>query len=57
MANSKVENAQQAAKSKELNSTIKNVTKTSSTRMQSVKNKAGKVFTEQEEVKTRWKEN
>ena len=54
---SKVENAHQAAKSKEVYSTIKKITKTTSTRMQSVKNKAGKILTEQEEVKTRWKEN
>ena len=54
---SKVENAHQAAKSKEVYSTIKKITKTTSTRMQSVKNKVGKILTEQEEVKTRWKEN
>ena len=48
---SKVENAHQAAKSKEVYSTIKKITKTTSTRIQSVKNKAGKVLTEQEEVK------
>lgn len=43
---SKVENAHQAAKLKEVYSTIKKITKASSPRMQSMKNQAGKVLTE-----------
>ena len=52
-----VENARQAANTK-VYSTIKKITKKSSTtRMQTVKNKKGEVLTEMQAVKERWKEN
>ena len=54
---SNVENAHQAAKTKEVYSTIKKIVNKTTTRMQTVKNKEGAVLTEAEEVKNRWKEN
>ena len=47
---SEVENAHQAAKSKEVYATIKEITRT-------VKSKTGTILTEQSDVKERWKEN
>jgi hypothetical protein len=52
-----VENAHQAAKTKEVYSTIKKITNKPTTRMQTVKNKEGEVLTELQDVKNRWKEN
>ncbi|XP_072021381.1 uncharacterized protein [Amphiura filiformis] len=52
-----VENAHQAAKSKEVYSTIKKITNKPTTKMQTVKNKEGKILTELQDVKNRWREN
>ena len=53
----KVENAHQATKAKEVYSTIKKITNKPTTRMQTVKSKDGTVLTELQDVKNRWKEN
>ena len=52
-----VENAHQVAKSKEVYATIKKITKSATTKMQSVKSKTDTILTEQSDVKERWKEN
>ena len=53
----KVDKAHQAANSKEVYSTIKTITRKPTIKMQTIKGKDGKILTDLEEVKTRWKEN
>ena len=54
----KVDKAHQAVKkSKEVYSTIKTITRKPTIKMQTIKGKDGKILTDLEEVKTRWKEN
>ena len=53
----KVENAHQAATSKEVYTTIKQITKKSSIKLQAIKHREGHILTEMEEVKQWWKEN
>ena len=52
----KVENANQATKTKEVYSTIKKITNKSTIRMQTVKSKDGVILTEMKDVQNRWKE-
>eukprot|EP00057_Strongylocentrotus_purpuratus_P014949 XP_011669423.1 PREDICTED: craniofacial development protein 2-like [Strongylocentrotus purpuratus] len=53
----KVETSRQATKSKAVYTTIKQITKKSSIRMQAVKSKDGEILTEMKDVKERWKES
>ena len=52
-----MDNAHQAAKSKEVYSTIKKINRKANIKMQTVKNKEGQVLTEMEDVKRRWQES
>ena len=52
-----VENTHQATKSKEVYATMKTITKTPTIRRETIKSKDGRVLTDQNEVKGRWKEN
>ena len=54
---SKVDKAHQAAKSKEVYSSIKKITRKTSIKMQTVKSKDGHILTEMNNVKHKWKEN
>ena len=53
----KVDKAHQAAKSKEVYSSIKKITRRTGIKMQTVKSKDGHILTEMNDVKHRWKEN
>jgi len=53
----KVDKAHQAAKSKEVYSTIKQITRKATIKMQTVKSKEGEILTETNDVKNRWKQN
>ena len=53
----KVDKAHQAAKSKEVYSSIKKITRKTSIKMQTVKSKDGHILTEMNDVKHRWKVN
>ena len=52
-----VEEAQQSNKTREVYAAINKLTRKSNHKMQSVKGKDGKILTEEEDVKNRWKEN
>ena len=52
-----METSRQATKSKAVYTTIKQITKKSSIRMQAVKSKDGEILTEMKDVKERWKES
>ena len=54
---SQVENAHQGAKPKEVYAAIKKITKSATTKMQSVKRKTGTILTEPSDVRERWKAN